>query len=34
VVKLDDPAQRQEVLRHHERARRYWEELLARANAE
>jgi hypothetical protein len=33
-VKLDDPAQRVEVLRHHEAARRFWEDVLARANAD
>jgi len=33
-VKLDDPAQKQEVLKHHEAAERFWQDLLARANAE
>jgi hypothetical protein len=33
-VKLDDAAERAEVLRHHESARRFWEEVLGRANAE
>jgi hypothetical protein len=33
-VKLDDEAQRQEVLRHHADARKFWEEIVTRANAE
>jgi hypothetical protein len=33
-IKLDDPAQRTEVLTHHLRAERFWLERLAKANAE
>jgi hypothetical protein len=33
-LELDDPARRQEVLQYHERAERFWEDLVARANAE
>jgi hypothetical protein len=33
-IKLDDPAQRQEVLQYHREARDYWQALLSRANAE
>jgi hypothetical protein len=33
-IELDDPAQREEVVRHHVAAKKYWEDLLARANAE
>jgi hypothetical protein len=33
-VHLDDEEQRREVLRHHDRARKFWEEILAKANAE
>jgi len=33
-VELEDPARRQEVLRHHASAERYWEDLLAKANVE
>jgi len=30
---LQSPEQRDEVIRHHEAARRYWEEMLARSDA-
>jgi len=33
-LKLDDPAQRREVLKYHDAARRYWEKRVADANAE
>ncbi len=33
-VKLDDPIQREEVLRHHRQAEQFWEERVAQANAE
>jgi hypothetical protein len=33
-VKLEDPAQRQEVLQHHVSARKFWEGILAQANAD
>jgi hypothetical protein len=33
-VRLADPAQRADVLQHHEAARRFWEGVLAQANAE
>jgi hypothetical protein len=33
-VKLDDPQQRAEVLKHHTAAEQFWKELLERANAE
>jgi hypothetical protein len=33
-VKIDDPAERAEVLRHHESAQKFWEDVLSRANAE
>ena len=33
-VKLDDPEQRTEVLKHHEMAERFWTDRLAKANAE
>ena len=33
-LELEDPRRRQEVLRHHASAERFWEDLLARANAE
>jgi hypothetical protein len=33
-IKLDDPAQRSEVLQHHRRAERFWEQRVARGNAE
>ena len=33
-LELEDPGRRQEVLRHHVAAERFWEDLLARANAE
>jgi hypothetical protein len=33
-VKLEDEAQRQEVLRHHADARKFWEEILTKATAE
>jgi hypothetical protein len=33
-IKLEDPAQRQEVLQHHAAAKKYWEDLVAKANAE
>jgi hypothetical protein len=33
-VKLEDPAQRQEVLRYHNQAEKYWQELLSKANAD
>jgi hypothetical protein len=33
-VKFDDATQREEVLRHHEAAQRFWEDILSRANAE
>jgi hypothetical protein len=32
-VKLEDEGQRQEVLRHHADARKFWEEILTKANA-
>jgi hypothetical protein len=33
-IRLDDPAQRKEVLQHHLRAERFWERRVAQANAE
>ena len=33
-IKVDDPRQRQEVLAHHLAAKRFWEERVAKANAE
>ena len=33
-VKLDDPQQREEVLEHHAMAKKFWEEMVAKANAE
>ena len=33
-IKLDDPRQQEEVLEHHRAAERFWQEKLARANAE
>src|SRR5205823_6462221 len=33
-VKVDDPAQRREVLEHHAAARKFWETILAEANAD
>lgn len=33
-VKLDDPAKRDEVLKYHAAAEKFWRDLLARANAE
>ena len=33
-VKVDDPAQRQEVLQHHRRAERFWQDRVDKANAE
>jgi len=33
-LKLDDPAQRHEVLHYHEMAERFWADLVSRANAE
>lgn len=33
-VKLDDSAQREEVLLHHRAAEKFWEEMVAKANAE
>jgi hypothetical protein len=33
-VKVDDPAERDEVLVHHHRAEKFWEERVARANSE
>ena len=33
-IKLDDPAQRQEVLQHHLRAEKFWQDRVANANAE
>ena len=33
-VKIDDPAQRGEVLQHHASAKKFWEDVVARANAE
>jgi hypothetical protein len=33
-VKVDDPARRDEVLDYHRRAEKFWEDLVARANAE
>jgi hypothetical protein len=32
-VKLDDPTQREEVIKHHRRARDFWKETLEKANA-
>lgn len=34
AIKLEDPAQREAVLKHHEQAREFWQGLLERANAE
>jgi hypothetical protein len=34
LIQLEDPMQREEVLRHHLAARKFWGDLLARANAE
>ena len=33
-IKLDDPAQRREVLKYHRAGRDFWEKLLSKANAE
>jgi len=33
-IKLDDPGQRQEVLQHHLRAEKFWQDRVAKANAE
>ncbi len=33
-IKLEDPAQRREVLLYHARAKKFWEGILAKANAE
>jgi hypothetical protein len=33
-IKLDDPAQREEVLKHHLRAESFWQSRVAKANAE
>ncbi len=33
-IQVEDPAQREEVLKHHLAARKYWADLLARSNAE
>jgi hypothetical protein len=33
-IKLDDPDQRKEVLQHHRRAERFWQAILASANAD
>jgi hypothetical protein len=33
-IKLDDPQQRREVLEYHRKARDFWQDLLAKANAE
>src|SRR5207245_8012268 len=33
-IKLDDPMQREEVLAHHLAAKRFWQERLAKANAD
>jgi hypothetical protein len=33
-IRLDDQAQRDEVLGYHVRARKFWEERLAQANAD
>jgi hypothetical protein len=33
-VKLDDPGEREEVLRYHRQAEQYWQEKVAQANAE
>jgi len=33
-LELEDPGRRQEVLRHHASAERFWEDLLAKVNAE
>jgi hypothetical protein len=33
-IELEDPARRQEVLRHHAAAEEFWKDLLAKANAE
>ena len=33
-IKLDDPGQKEEVLKHHRAAERFWEEKLAQANDE
>ncbi|HEY3253844.1 MAG TPA: hypothetical protein VGJ91_07855, partial [Polyangiaceae bacterium] len=32
-IKLDNPAQRLEVLQHHEQAEKFWEARIASANA-
>jgi len=33
-VKLDDPAERMEVLQYHQMAEKFWQDLANRANAE
>jgi hypothetical protein len=33
-VKLEDPVQRRDVLQYHARAKKFWEEILAQANAD
>ena len=33
-VKLDDPEQRREVLKHHTAAEKFWEDVVGRANAD
>jgi hypothetical protein len=33
-IKLEDPGQRRDVLNYHDRAKEFWEDILAQANAE
>jgi hypothetical protein len=33
-IQLDDPAQQRAVLEYHEQARQFWQDLVAKANAE
>jgi len=33
-IKLDDPGQREEVLKYHRQAERFWREKVAQANAD
>jgi len=33
-IKLDDPAQRNEVLQHHLRAEKFWQDRVAKANVD
>jgi hypothetical protein len=34
ALKLDDPSQREAVLKYHRQAIRYWQDMVSRANAE